>query len=43
MRRGVLFKVLIIAAGISPALAGERTEFSPSVGRGGDERRCGGP
>jgi len=34
MRRGVLFKVLIIAAGISPALAGERTEFSPSVGRG---------
>jgi len=29
-----LFKVLIIAAGISPALAGERTEFSPSVGRG---------
>ena len=34
MRRWVLFKVLIISAGIGPALAGERTGLSPSVGRG---------
>jgi len=34
MRRGVLFKVLIILAGISPALAEERAEPSPSGGRG---------
>ncbi len=34
MRFGVLFKVLIISAGISPALGGERADFGPSVGRG---------
>ncbi len=34
MRLGVWFEVLIILAGISPALAGERADFGPSVARG---------